>query len=89
MDPQNTNFQQVFMPHQPPAPITPFQIVLIKQTSLAEETVSKNGLTIPYHVVVKGAPFLVTLRLNYAPEYRMNQPKHLISFHNLALEVTL
>eukprot|EP01090_Pellita_catalonica_P002322 TRINITY_DN11916_c0_g1_i1.p1 TRINITY_DN11916_c0_g1~~TRINITY_DN11916_c0_g1_i1.p1 ORF type:complete len:414 (-),score=69.93 TRINITY_DN11916_c0_g1_i1:55-1296(-) len=61
------------------------QLNLIKQTSLAEEMISKNGLERPVHVLVKNTPFQLTIGftssdLQLSPNY---------NFNRLALDVSL
>eukprot|EP00005_Dracoamoeba_jomungandri_P002025 CAMPEP_0174250296 /NCGR_PEP_ID=MMETSP0439-20130205/512_1 /TAXON_ID=0 /ORGANISM="Stereomyxa ramosa, Strain Chinc5" /LENGTH=355 /DNA_ID=CAMNT_0015330323 /DNA_START=40 /DNA_END=1107 /DNA_ORIENTATION=- len=61
------------------------QFVLLSQTSLAEETISKNGVTVPYHVVVKNAPFQVVIGLSsYVDQY--GSP---IDFNCTAVDISL
>jgi len=39
---------------------TPIELVLLKQTSLTEDSIAKNGTPRILHVVVKNSPFSIT-----------------------------
>jgi len=69
--------------NNPSSPAAP-QLCLVQQTSLAEETVSQNGLVRSVHVLVKNTPFQLTIGFTHSGALPSNY-----NFNRLALDVSL
>jgi len=66
-------------------------LLLLKQTSLAEDTVTKNGVQKNVHVVVKNSPFCVTFGFNPSSSSSSSSalPDGVVNLHKYNLEVKL
>jgi len=86
--PQPSYFPNEHFVHPPTLPEPPFvpaQLTLIRQTSPAQEKVSKNGIQKNVHVVVKNTPFL--LQIGLTSPLLLNST--VIDFKQLVLDIHL